>query len=250
MESKSIKQVGMITGVTRKALQGYESVGLLKKTGINQAGHWQYNELALKRLMFIQIFRKLGYKRKEILDLLNTPVLNFWEELDRAIGALQKKRDEMDGLITWANSMRMVRFLSKKTIEQLNKVDFSKLYAEKNMNDYIDEFIKVAAETPREEVELSIRLAYTILEIGGLRPMHEGAVEVQHTIGRFFNLMVRLESLKWDKVDVGKLASQLLNDVEDLVDDNEYRHMLELFFGVGIEDYVKRAFFIFKANKG
>ena len=53
---KRLSEVCKEVGVTRRALQGYNEIGLLKPTSTTEAGYWLYDDDAIKKLKLIQIF--------------------------------------------------------------------------------------------------------------------------------------------------------------------------------------------------
>ena len=66
MEEKTLKEVCELVGVTRRAVQGYEDVGLVASTGRNKYGHLLYDESAVEKIKEIKLYQDFGFSIKEI----------------------------------------------------------------------------------------------------------------------------------------------------------------------------------------
>lgn len=111
-ELLSIGVVADRTGLATSAIRFYEEQGLVRAER-NSAGHRRFRRSAIRRLSFILIAQKLGYRLDEIkaqLDWLPmdaAPTDAQWEELarrfrtelDDRIAGLQVLRDKLDGCI-------------------------------------------------------------------------------------------------------------------------------------------------------
>ena len=111
-EQLSIGVVADRTGLATSAIRFYEEQGLVRAER-NSAGHRRFRRSAIRRLSFILIAQKLGYRLDEIkaqLDWLPmdaAPTDAQWEELarrfrtelDDRIAGLQVLRDKLDGCI-------------------------------------------------------------------------------------------------------------------------------------------------------
>ena len=58
---KTLREICQATGVTRRAIQGYEKAGLLKADGKNKYGHLLYNSDSEKRILNIYFYQKIGF---------------------------------------------------------------------------------------------------------------------------------------------------------------------------------------------
>ena len=59
-------------GVTRRTLQGYNELGLVKPSAKTEAGYWLYDEESIGKLAIIQVFVEIGYKRAQIKKILKS----------------------------------------------------------------------------------------------------------------------------------------------------------------------------------
>ena len=64
---KTIGEVSRMTGISVRTLHHYDAIGLLKPTGVTEAGYRLYDDEALSRLQSILLFRELP------LQLLREP---------------------------------------------------------------------------------------------------------------------------------------------------------------------------------
>ena len=74
---KKLSEVCKITGVTRRALQIYEDMDLLKPTAKTECGYWLYDDEAISKIICIIIFKEAGYELKEIKKILNLDISMF-----------------------------------------------------------------------------------------------------------------------------------------------------------------------------
>ena len=98
---KTLKETCAELGVSRRAIQGYETAGLVKATRKNKYGYLLYNQHARERIEQIKFYQDLGFSLKEIRSLIDAPkevlklklqeqVQKLTEELDRKVNAIQK----------------------------------------------------------------------------------------------------------------------------------------------------------------
>lgn len=81
--------------VTRRAVQGYEKIGLVSASGRSDRGYLLYDERAFERIKQIRMFQDLGFTLKQIKEIIDMPN----EQLKPIIEAqLEKRREEVDCL--------------------------------------------------------------------------------------------------------------------------------------------------------
>ena len=71
MELKTIRQISLDYGVSRRMLCYYEEIGLIKSSRKDDYAYRVYDEDAIQRLQQIIILRKLQIPVKQIKDILN-----------------------------------------------------------------------------------------------------------------------------------------------------------------------------------
>ena len=69
----TVHEVSRYTGVTVRALQYYDRIGLLSPAERTPAGYRLYDEGSLERLQQILLFRELGFSLDDIRRILDSP---------------------------------------------------------------------------------------------------------------------------------------------------------------------------------
>ena len=69
----TVNEVSKLTGVSIRALQYYDTIGLLPPAGYTEAGYRLYDDTAMERLQQILLFRELEFPLKEIKRILDSP---------------------------------------------------------------------------------------------------------------------------------------------------------------------------------
>ena len=129
---RTVTEVSKLTGVSIRALQYYDKIGLLKPTEYTESGYRLYDDTALERLQQILLFRELEFPLKEIKEILSGPNFDKNKALEQQITLLTMKKEHLENLISFA---RGIQFEGVKTM------DFSVFDTQK-----IDEYAKQAKE--------------------------------------------------------------------------------------------------------
>ncbi len=119
----SISQVAEFTGVSTRTLQYYDEIGLLKPSGLTPSGYRLYDEEALQKLQQILFFKELGFKLKEIKEILEKP------DFDR-MKAFKKQKELL--LLKLNRTSRLIQLLSR-----LEKGEPCMSFKEFDLSDYI-----------------------------------------------------------------------------------------------------------------
>ena len=105
-EKVSLRQIREKTGISRKAIQGYEKHGLIKASGKDRYGHLLYEEAALRKIIRIRFFQKLDFTVSQIatfIDLPDEALMKILggrkDELKKKIAKLKKLSEEIDALL-------------------------------------------------------------------------------------------------------------------------------------------------------
>lgn len=94
MKNVTLRELCQQTGTTRRAVQGYEKLGLVRPSGINARGHLLYDEAAQDRIRRIRKFQRFGFKVREIGKLLASPEAELQAALQRQIRVLEQQKAE------------------------------------------------------------------------------------------------------------------------------------------------------------
>lgn len=128
----TVNEVSKLTGVSIRALQYYDKIGLLKPTEYTESGYRLYDDTALEMLQQILLFRELEFPLKEIKDILSRPDFNRKEALEQQITLLTMKKEHLENLISFARGIQLIG---------VRTIDFSAFDTTK-----IDEYAKRAKE--------------------------------------------------------------------------------------------------------
>ena len=101
-EMKTLHEVCDAIGVTRRAVQGYEKRGLVVPSGKNKYGYLLYDYRAQQRIALIKRYQRLGFKLKDIEELIDAPVYVVSEALKRQIIRLKEDSKEREEIINMA----------------------------------------------------------------------------------------------------------------------------------------------------
>lgn len=105
MSNMTLREVCQVTGVSRRAIQGYEQAGLVAATARNDRGYLLYDEESRRRIQQIKLFQDLGFSVKEIAGIIDAPKEELKEALAAKISALQEKGERIEVLIDKARRL-------------------------------------------------------------------------------------------------------------------------------------------------
>lgn len=120
---RTISHVAELTGISIRTLQYYDEIGLLKPSELTQSGYRLYNDEALQKLQQILFFKELGFKLKDIREILEKP------DFDR-IAAFKKQKELL--LLKRNRTDRLIQLLSR-----LEKGEQCMSFKEFDLSDYI-----------------------------------------------------------------------------------------------------------------
>lgn len=103
----TVHEVSRLTGVSIRALQYYDEIGLLPPTQYTEAKYRLYDGAALERLQQILLFRELEFPLKEIKRILENPAFDRSKALEQQIELLTLKREHIDNLIRMARTIKL-----------------------------------------------------------------------------------------------------------------------------------------------
>ena len=102
MKQKTLREICAETGISRRALQGYEKLGLVAPVGRNKYGHLLYGEAEQQKIQQIRFYQRLGFARKEISELMESPVSHKKEVLMKRLKKLKAEYLQQKELIEQA----------------------------------------------------------------------------------------------------------------------------------------------------
>jgi DNA-binding transcriptional MerR regulator len=121
---KTISQVAELTGISCRTLQYYDEIGLLHPSELTQSGYRLYDDEALQKLQQILFFKELGFKLKDINEILQRPDFDRIQAFKKQKDLLLLKRNRID---------RLIQLLSR-----LEKGEQCMSFKEFDLSDYIN----------------------------------------------------------------------------------------------------------------
>ena len=88
----TVCEVSKISGVSIRALQHYDNIGLLPATEVTRAGYRLYDDTALERLQYILLFKELEFSLKEIKEILDSADFDRNRALEQQIRLLELRK--------------------------------------------------------------------------------------------------------------------------------------------------------------
>ena len=88
---RTISQVAELTGISIRTLQYYDEIALLKPSKLTESGYRLYDDEALQKLQQILFFKELGFKLKEIKEILLKPDFDRIKAFKRQKELLRKR---------------------------------------------------------------------------------------------------------------------------------------------------------------
>lgn len=253
---KKLSEVCQIVGVTRRTLQEYDKVDLLKPTSKTESGYWLYDDAAIRKLILIQIFVEGGYERKSIKSLLESPTLDIFTEFDHLIETLEQKRKRIDGMINTIKDMKLMKKIPKNTLRAMGKLDVTRIYKDKSFASYLRDSIAQSAEYTEvdyAEMELYMPFLYNVVAIGCYTGIPEDAEQVQTAVEVVYKNMIEMvvedEDSSDENLTEAELAEVFLEVMQNMLNDPELLKIVELQCGSGATAYMIRAIQVFSNRK-
>ena len=113
-EYKTLQEIYNTLGITRRAIQGYEEIGLVRASDKNKYGYLLYGESEVKRIEKIKMYQEFGFKLKEIKELIDAPNPIVKAALERRVEKLKEERERLNTLISQAEAL--IKELSKEQV--------------------------------------------------------------------------------------------------------------------------------------
>ena len=103
---KTVHEVSKLTGVSIRALQYYDKIGLLPPAKYTESGYRLYDDVCLERLQQILLFRELEFPLKDVREIVNSPNFNRSKALEQQIELLMLKKEHIENLIDLAREIQ------------------------------------------------------------------------------------------------------------------------------------------------
>ena len=180
----TVHEVSRLTGVSIRALQYYDRIGLLHPAEYTGAGYRLYDDAALETLQQILLFRELEFPLKDIQGIIRSGSFDRQKALDQQIALLELKKERLDSLISLA---REIKAAGVKTKMDFSAFDTKKIdeYAAKakeawgNTPAYREYERKAGGRSKAEAMAISGQLMEIFAEFGAIRNGDPASAESQ-----------------------------------------------------------------------
>ncbi len=102
----TVHEVSKLTGVSIRALQYYDKIGLFPPAGHTEAGYRLYDDESLARLEVILLFRELEFPLKDIKRMIESPGFDRDKALGQQIELMELRKAHLEDLIGLARKIR------------------------------------------------------------------------------------------------------------------------------------------------
>ena len=91
-----LREICELTGVTRRAVQGYEKEGLVKPSSRNKQGYLLYDQEAVVRIKEIKLFQERGFTLKEIKSFETLSREDYKFKLTQKVSELENLQSQLE----------------------------------------------------------------------------------------------------------------------------------------------------------
>ncbi len=235
---KTVHEVSELTGVSIRALQYYDRIGLLHPSARTEAGYRLYDDADLERLQSILLFRELEFPLRQIKAILDSPGFDRDKALEQQITMLTMKKEHLQALIDHARSIR-----EKGVTMDFTPFDTAKLdeYAEKARAAWgdTDAYREYAQKkhTPEKTQDLAGQMMQIFAEFGQMKDLDPGSEVPQAQVKRLQNFITEHYYHCTDEIlsGLGKMYAA----------GGEFTENIDRAGGEGTADYVNRCIQIY-----
>lgn len=245
---KKLSEVCKITGLSRRALQGYDQVGLLSPTAKTEAGYWLYDDEAIKKLIVIKIFTEAGYTREHVKKLLNAPVINLASEYDLLVFALREEQRHIEGIIRTIRLFKIESQLSDSARAALQEIDSLVAYGQRDFSacfgSLVSEASKLDSELDAHEMEMSMLFWYSLIVVGLVtQRSDENATSnaVLECFEHFQNMISSFDKDSEAKIEEAEYREMFADFVRGFVSQDDTSHALEETCGSSSQERIAKA---------
>ena len=114
----TVHEVSEISGLSVRTLHHYDKIGLFRPSAHSDAGYRLYDDASLERLLFIMLYRMLGFPLEEIKSILDSRHYDRNAALRQQIEMLTAKKEHLENMITLAQGLlwRGTNFVNSGTV--------------------------------------------------------------------------------------------------------------------------------------
>lgn len=98
-KQKTLREVCLELSVSRRAIQGYEKMGLVNPTSKNERGYLMYDYAEIQRISKVMLFQEFGFSLAEIKSIIDAPKEVVKDNIIDKIDVLKRKRKLLEETI-------------------------------------------------------------------------------------------------------------------------------------------------------
>ena len=229
---KTVKEISRLTGISVRTLHYYDEINLLRPTLITDAGYRLYDDIALKCLHSILLFRELQFPLKEIKTILDSSDFNAKTMLKEQIKLLELKRNRLDEIIVSAREI-LTKGVENMSFSAFDKTEIDKYTDEAKQKwgntDVYKEFEQKYSASPDKTNEMMQIFA----EIGKIKYLSPNSQEAQDLIKKLQNYITDNFYTCTDKIlkGLGKLY----------ISDERFKNNIDKAGGNGTAEFTAKA---------
>ena len=106
---KSLREVCIDLGISRRTVQGYEKKGLIMATARNKYGHLLYDQDAVRRIAFIRFLQKSGFSISEISNFIDSSLEDIKDRLNSHLANLRRELSNLDDMISYIEKLNCLK---------------------------------------------------------------------------------------------------------------------------------------------
>lgn len=209
----TVNEVSKLTGVSVRALQYYDKIGLLMPAAYTESGYRMYDDTCLERLQHILLFKELQFPLKEIKDILDSSDFDRNRALDQQIELLTMKKEHLENLILFARGIHGlgVRYMDFSVFDTKKIDEYAKQAKETwGKTEAYKEFEEKQKSYSKEDNQrFNVELMNLFVEFGQMKELDAGSVEVQNQVKKLQNFITEHFYTCTDKIlaGLGKMYS-------------------------------------------
>lgn len=218
----TVNEVSKLTGVSIRALQYYDKIGLLRPTEYTESGYRLYDDTALETLQQILLFRELEFPLKEIKEIISRPNFDRKMALEQQIKLLTMKKKRLENLISFAREIQLKGVMTMDfSVFDTKKLDEYAMQAKEQWGktaEYKEFEQKSAGRSKEEEKTVAERFMQIFADFGNLKDNAPESDAVQMQVKRLQDYITQhyyqcsdkiLQSLGQMYADCGEFAGNI-----------------------------------------
>ena len=209
----TVNEVSKLTGVSIRALQYYDTIGLLKPCAYTESGYRLYDDTSLERLQQILLFKELEFPLKDIKTIIDAPNFDRNKALEQQIELLTLKKEHLENLIMFAKGIKGigVKYMDFKAFDTRKIDEYAKRAKEQwdETPEYKEYEEKAKNWTKEDEMKMEDEFMQIFVEFGAVKDSDPASDVVQALVKKLQDYITEQFYTCSDKIlaGLGKMYS-------------------------------------------